>query len=133
MTFRLLSPGVRVCGQIHADDVAMAKDLGVTLIVNNRPDGEEPGQPASAQVEAWARAAGLDYAPIPVRGRPTPGEAAALGDLLETAESALIYCRSGMRSAAAWAMAQTASGAMSPDEARAAAARAGYDLSGLPL
>ncbi|MFN3537837.1 MAG: beta-lactamase hydrolase domain-containing protein, partial [Brevundimonas sp.] len=65
MTFRLLSPGVRVWGQIHADDVGRAKALGVTLIVNNRPDGEEPGQPDSAQVEAWARAAGLDYASVP--------------------------------------------------------------------
>ena len=133
MSFRRLSPRVRVRGQIQEDDVARAKDLGVTLIVNNRPDGEEPGQPASAQVEAWVRAAGLDYASVPVRGRPTPEDAAALADLLETADSALLYCRSGMRSAAAWAMVQTASGAMSPDEARAAAAEAGYDLSGLPL
>ncbi len=133
MSFRPLAPGVRVWGQIHADDVVRAKDLGVTLIVNNRPDGEEPGQPASAQVEAWARAAGLDYASVPVRGRPTPEDAAAMADLLAKTDSALIFCRSGMRSTAAWAMAQTASGAMSPDEARAAAAAAGYDLSGLPL
>ena len=133
MSFRRLSPGVRVWGQIDADDVMRAKDLGVALIVNNRPDGEEPGQPASAQVEAWARAAGLDYASVPVRGRPTSEDAAALAALLETADQTLIYCRSGMRSAAAWAMAQTASGAISADEARAAAAQAGYDLSGLPL
>lgn len=131
--FRSLEPGVRVRGQISEEDVASAKDLGVTLIINNRPDDEEPGQPTSAQVEAWSRAAGLRYAWQPIQGRPTPEQAAAMADLLKTADSALIYCRSGMRSASAWAMAQTASGAMSPDQARAAAAQAGYDLSGLPL
>ncbi|MFN4296019.1 MAG: TIGR01244 family sulfur transferase [Brevundimonas sp.] len=133
MSFRLLTPDVRVWGQITPDDVARARDLGVTLIINNRPDGEDPGQPASAQVEAWARSAGLAYAWAPISGRPTRADAAAMADLLETADSVLIYCRSGMRSTAAWAMARTASGAMSPDAARAAAAEAGYDLSGLPL
>ena len=35
-----------VAGQIGPDDVPALKQLGVTLIVNNRPDGEDVGQPA---------------------------------------------------------------------------------------
>ena len=43
-----------------------------------------------------------------------------------------MFCRSGMRSAATWAMAQRLDGA-DPYDLRAAAASAGYDLSRLPL
>ncbi len=133
MSFRSLEPGVHVWGQISEDDVTSARNLGVTLIINNRPDGEDPGQPTSAQIEAWSRAAGLSYAWQPIQGRPTPEQATAMADLLNTSDSALIYCRSGMRSAAAWAMGRASSGEMTPEQARAAAAAAGYDLSGLPL
>ncbi len=52
--------------------------------------------------------------------------------LLEAAEGpVLAYCKSGTRSILAWAMAQTASGTLRPDEALAMAAKAGYDLSGV--
>ena len=44
----------------------------------------------------------------------------------------MFFCRSGMRSAAAWAMAERRAGA-EPDALREAAAAAGYDLSRLPL
>ena len=58
--------GAFVSGQIAPADVAEAAALGVTLIVNNRPDGEEPGQPSGAEIEAAAVAAGLEYRHIPV-------------------------------------------------------------------
>ena len=46
--------------------VAEAAAQGVTLVVNNRPDGESPDEPQGAEIEAAARAAGLDYVAIPV-------------------------------------------------------------------
>jgi uncharacterized protein (TIGR01244 family) len=47
-------------------------------------------------------------------------------------DKAVFFCRSGMRSAAAWAMARRLAGA-DPDRLREAAAVAGYDLGGVPL
>ena len=39
--FRALSDSVLASPQIELDDIAAAKALGATLIVNNRPDGED--------------------------------------------------------------------------------------------
>src|SRR3546814_6599842 len=55
-----------VGGQVQPSDVAELKAAGVAMIVNNRPDDGEPGQPSSAGVEEAARAAGLDYRHFPV-------------------------------------------------------------------
>ena len=133
MTLRPLSAQVFAARQINQEDLEDARQRGIALVINNRLDGEDPDQPSSAEMEKRVRAAGLDYAWIPVAGRPTRADAEALSGLLADGRSALIYCRSGMRSAATWAMAAVGSGAMSADEARAAAMEAGFDLSGLPL
>ena len=89
--------------QLTVGDVDEAAAAGIRLIVNNRPDGEEPGQPESAEIEAAARAAGLDYRHIPVAG-------SFPRDQVET-----------------MALARAARGA-SAEESVAAAAAAGYDL-----
>ena len=47
--FRQLDDHMLVSGQIAPEDVAEAAAQGVTMIVNNRPDGEIPGQPSSAR------------------------------------------------------------------------------------
>src|SRR5690606_21900694 len=99
--------------------------------VNNRPDGEEPGQPAGAALQAAAEASGLAYRANPISGRPGPDQARAQAEALAAADGpALAFCRSGMRSACAWAMAEVAAGA---DRAAvlAQAQGAGYDLSGV--
>ena len=43
-----------VAGQIRPEDVAEAAAQGVTLIVNNRPDHEEPGQPLAEEIRQAA-------------------------------------------------------------------------------
>ena len=53
-------------------------------------------------------------------------------DGLGAADKAVFFCRSGMRSAAAWAMAEQLAGG-EPDALREAAAAAGYDLGRVPL
>jgi uncharacterized protein (TIGR01244 family) len=58
--FRRVTEDLSVAPQISVEDVAEAARLGFRLIVNNRPDGEQPGQPTSAEIEAAAKAAGLD-------------------------------------------------------------------------
>jgi uncharacterized protein (TIGR01244 family) len=112
--------------QLTVADVVEAAAQGVRLIVNNRPDGEEPGQPSSTEIEAAARAAGLDYRHIPIAGGFPPEKVEAMAEALDHGP-ALAFCRSGTRSTFLWALARAARGACA-GESVAAAAAAGYDL-----
>ncbi|MND59967.1 Beta-lactamase hydrolase-like protein [compost metagenome] len=133
MTTAQLAPGVWISGQVRAEDLASAcRAIGARRVINNRPDHEEPGQPTSAEMQAAAEAAGLDYVEAPVSGMPDPVSTARVGECLADQTPTLLFCRSGMRSAAIWAMAERARGA-DADTLRAQAAAAGYDLSRLPL
>lgn len=116
--------------QITVDHIADAKALGITTIINNRPDGEAPSEPQGADIEAAAHAAGLDYVAIPVTHAGFSGpQIAAMAAALENATGpVLAYCRSGTRSTLLWALARTQMG----DEKlslQAKAAVGGYDLS----
>ena len=112
--------------QICPADIPVLAAAGIRLIVNNRPDGEEPGQPASAEIEAAARAAGLGYRHIPIGGG-FPSERIEAMALALEAGPLLAFCRSGTRSTFLWALARAARGAP-PEDSLAAAAAAGYDL-----
>jgi uncharacterized protein (TIGR01244 family) len=123
-----LSETVFVAGQIQPPDVAELADCGVTIIVNNRPDGEEADQPSSAEIEAAARAAGIDYAHIPIAETFSAEKVAAMGDALAKAEgNVVIFCKSGTRSAYLWALARARQGA-DVDEMIFNARQAGYNL-----
>ena len=112
--------------QLIVGDIDEAAALGIRLIVNNRPDGEEPGQPSSAEIEAAARAAGLDYRHIPVAGGLAPDKIEAMAEALDQGP-VLAFCRTGTRSTFLWALARASKGAPA-EESVAAAAAAGYDL-----
>ena len=112
--------------QLTPADVDEAAAAGIRLIVNNRPDGEEPGQPLSAEIEAATEGAGLGYRHIPVAGGFPPQQIEAMAQALEHGP-VLAFCRSGTRSTVLWALARARRGA-SAEESVAAAAAAGYDL-----
>jgi uncharacterized protein (TIGR01244 family) len=122
-----LDDRVFVAGQIRPEDMAGIAALGVTTIVNNRPDGEEPGQPSGDEIADAAEAAGLVYREVPVSGGIEPAQ---IETMAEADGKLLLYCRSGTRSAYLWALAQRGSG-LSGDEVIARAAAAGYDLSAI--
>jgi uncharacterized protein (TIGR01244 family) len=125
---RKLDETVLVAGQIRPGDVATLEGEGVTMIVNNRPDGEEPGQPPGAGIEAVARAAGIEYRHIPVAGGFSKAQVVAMAEALEaSAGKTLAFCRSGTRSTFLWALARAQAGD-EPQEIAAKAAAAGYDL-----
>lgn len=132
MAPRPLSPTVWTSPQLSPADLPALAAAGVRRLISNRPDGEEPGQPTAAWMEAAARDVGLAFAWIPVSGLPDAAQVAAVGALLADGTPTVMFCRSGMRSAAAWAMAERARGA-DADALRAAAAEAGYDLGRVPL
>jgi uncharacterized protein (TIGR01244 family) len=125
---RPLSETVFVSGQIRPEDMTEFAECGVTIIVNNRPDGEEADQPPGAEIEAAARAAGMDYVHIPISESFSGDKVAAMGDALANAEgNAIIFCKSGTRSAYLWALARARQGA-DADELMFRAAQAGYNL-----
>ena len=116
--------------QISVAQIAEAQDAGVTLVINNRPDGEAPDEPQGAEIQAAAMAAGMDYLAIPIShtGFSEP-QVAAMQDALEAADGAVLaYCRSGTRSTLLWSLAQARAGS-NPDSIAEAAHAAGYDVS----
>lgn len=128
--FRKINDEISVAPQIALDDIAIAKSEGVTLIINNRPDGEDPDAPQSAAMEAAAQAAGLSYISIPIThsGFSAPQVDAMIAALDGADGKALAYCRSGTRSTLLWSLAQAKKG-MAPDEISRLAGNAGYDIS----
>ncbi len=125
---RSLGDKVMVCGQIAPDDVAGLAGDGVTMLVNNRPDGEEPGQPMAADIEAAAEAAGIAYRFVPIIRGIGPADVDAMQEAVQGAGDGklLAFCRSGQRSAFALALAQRGEGG-SRDEVEQRLTAAGID------
>jgi uncharacterized protein (TIGR01244 family) len=128
MQFLELDTKTLVAGQLQAAEVGDAAARGVTMIVNNRPDGEEADQPTAVEIEAAAQAAGLGYVHIPISAEFSDDKVQAMGDALSNAQGrVLIFCRSGTRSAYLWALARKRQGA-DADMLIHQARHAGYDL-----
>lgn len=109
MSVQVLSPDFAVAGQISADEVAALAQAGFKSIICNRPDAEAgPAQPAFAQIEEAARAAGLQAHFLPVTpGQISPDQVQAMARLLaQLPVPVLAYCRSGARSTSLWQMAR---------------------------
>ncbi|KTT75329.1 TIGR01244 family sulfur transferase [Sphingomonas endophytica] len=129
---RIIDDRIAVAPQITPQDLPAIKAAGYVAIVNNRPDGEEPGQPTGEAIRAAAEAAGLGYTAIPIThaGFSRPQVDAMAATLAAADGPVLAYCRSGTRSCNLWALAGAAGGD-APEELTAKAARAGYDLTAL--
>ena len=126
---RQLDETTMVSGQIAPADVAGLKDQGVTMLVNNRPDNEDAGQPQSSEIETAAEAAGIEYRHIPIRYGMGPSDVEAMRDAIHaTGDGKLLaFCRSGNRSALAWAVARAEDG-VPADELYRRAEGAGINL-----
>lgn len=130
--FRVLNDRFAVASQIDEATVADAAAQGFVLIVNNRPDGEEPSASQGDAIAAAAEAADIGYVAIPVGsgGFGTEQIDALALAISECDGPILAYCRSGTRSTYLWALACARDGAPA-DPLIDAAAAAGYDISGL--
>ena len=126
---RQLNDNTLVAGQIRPEDVPGLKELGVTLIVNNRPDGEDVGQPEGDKIEAAAKAAGIDYRHVPIARGLGPSDIEAMREAMHSAGEGKVFafCRSGNRSALAWAVAKSEDG-VPREELNRMANEAGFDL-----
>ena len=131
MISKQLTAKLHVAGQITVDDVKQAAAAGFTAIINNRPDGEEPGQPSAAEIAAAARAAGLAYVHQPVVGSNiSDADVDTFARLVaETPGKILAHCRTGTRCTMLWMLSRA--GTQPADELIATARAAGYDLEAL--
>jgi uncharacterized protein (TIGR01244 family) len=96
-----IAEDVYAAPQLSAEAMASAAEAGFKAVLNNRPDFEGGAdQPTSASIEAAAKAAGLEYAYLPVQGGyQSPEEIAQCAALLKSLPRPLLmFCRSGARS-----------------------------------
>lgn len=96
-----IAQDVYAAPQLTPEAMASAAEAGFKAVLNNRPDFEGGAdQPTSAAIEAAAKAAGLEYAYLPVQGGyQSPEEIAQCAALLKSLPRPLLmFCRSGARS-----------------------------------
>ncbi|MBV6322693.1 TIGR01244 family phosphatase [Duganella sp. HSC-15S17] len=131
MKMQQLTEQLYIAPQIGPGDMADIAAAGVRAIMCNRPDGEGGDQPGFREIAAAAELAGLEAHDLPV----TPGQASVQQgvefDRLMQAlpKPVLAYCRSGMRSATLWGLANAAR--LPPEQIVNRAATCGYDLNAL--
>src|SRR3954449_10531134 len=125
---RQLDDKVMVSGQLAPHEVAGLAEQGVTILVNNRPDHEEPDQPLASEIEDAAAVAGIAYRFVPIIRGIGPADVEVMQEALREAEGGklLAFCRSGRRSALAVALAKREEGA-SADEVQRNLTDAGFD------
>ena len=125
---RQLDHRTLVSSQIAPQEVASLAQQGVTVLVNNRPDGEEPDQPLAAELEAAAAEAGIAYRYVPIQRGIGPSDVEAMREAIDEAGhgKVLAFCRSGTRSALVCALAHREEGA-SREEVEQRLSEAGFD------
>ena len=103
MQYEEVTSQVSVSGQISVDDVQKFKDMGVQLLVCNRPDGEDEGQIPHDDVELEAIRIGLPFKLLAFSSyQITPEDRDEFVKLIETRKRIHCYCRSGARSKRLW-------------------------------
>jgi len=125
---RQLDERTWVSGQIAPHEVAGLAEQGITVLINNRPDGEEPDQPLASEIEDAAARAGISYRFVPILRGIGPADVEEMQQALREAEGGklLAFCRSGMRSALACGLAHRGEG-VPGDEVQRRLTDAGFD------
>ncbi|PWE33441.1 TIGR01244 family phosphatase [Maritimibacter sp. 55A14] len=131
MDIRTISKALGVSPQIAVDDIPAIAEQGYRAIICNRPDGEGADQPTFDEIEAAAKAAGLEarYIPI-VAGKVRDEDAREFGEAMQALpKPALAYCRTGTRSATLWSLSQAETLPLA--DILATTKTAGYDMAGV--
>ena len=128
-----LGPGLSVTGRLDRSDFEELARAGARTIINNRPDGEDPGQLPVAEARRIAESHGLVYHHIPITAATlSRSDVDAFAAALHNAPAPVVaHCRSGTRSTLLWALSRMREGA-DPLSLIAEAARHGIDIANLP-
>jgi sulfide:quinone oxidoreductase len=128
-----LAPGINVTGRLDRADIDVLAKAGTRTIINNRPDGEDPGQLPATDARRAAEAQGIVYHHIPVTAATlSRADVDAFAAALRDAPAPVVaHCRSGTRSALLWALVRMREGAGALSLI-ATAAQHGIDIASLP-
>lgn len=99
MNYQALGPNYAVSPQIQVRDIVEIKADGFKIVISNRPDGEEAGQPTAAEIKAACDDAGLTFYHCPMNGpNVDPADVDTLKGLLTEGKKIFAFCRTGNRS-----------------------------------
>ncbi len=128
MDSKQLTPKLHVASQITKADIPAIAAQGFKVILNNRPDSEGDDQPLAAEIEAEAKAHGIEYIHQPVVGTAITDEnIETFGATIAANEGPIFaHCRTGTRCTILWMLSQAKD--KIADELLATAAKAGYSL-----
>src|SRR6266850_4428606 len=128
-----LAAGLSVAGKLDPDDIETLAAAGVRTIVNNRPDGEDPGQLPAAEARRLTEAHGIAYHHIPITAATlSRADVDAFAAAMRDAPGPVVaHCRSGTRSTLLWALMRMREGANALSLI-AEAAQHGVDIASLP-
>ena len=128
-----LAPGLSVTGRLDRPDIEALAHVGVRTIINNRPDGEDPGQLPAAEARHLAEALGIAYYHIPITAATlSRADVDTFAATLRDGPTPVVaHCRSGTRSTLLWALSRMREGA-DPFALVAEAGRHGIDIASLP-
>ncbi len=127
-----LTPEFAVAGELAQADFAALAAAGFKSIVCNRPDAEAIFQLTAARTKELAEAAGLQFEFLPLRMTDVlePATADATRAALNTMPGPILaYCKSGTRSAIAWAAAAATTTPV--EDVVATLERAGFAIPGV--
>ena len=133
---QLLDNNFFIAGQLNAKDFATAQNNDISLIINNRPDGEEIGILSVAEAQQLAEQHNMQYLHLPMaNGQPLPEDlipamATALAEQEAANGKVLAHCRTGTRSSFLWGMIQIMKGEKNAEQISQLGAQAGINLAG---
>lgn len=103
MLAQQIAENFSVTPQISVADVADIAQAGFGQVICNRPDNEEPGQPAAADIAKACAAHGIAFHHLPFQGNLPPKLVEDFRALMDKSSSpTLAYCRSGQRCVLLW-------------------------------
>lgn len=100
MTIKKIDDRFATTGQVRPEDVAQLARDGYAAIVCARPDNEDAGQPAFAEIASEAEKHGMKTVHIPVTGTPSDEQITRFKEAMAAIDGPVLgYCRAGGRAA----------------------------------
>ena len=125
----------QVSAQPQITEFNFLSGAGITLIINNRPDGEDSEQPGNTSESEAVRGAGMDYRHLPVT-LATFSEADIRifqGAIFKASGPVLAHCKTGTRSLSLWVLGEVLDGRMAAADVIPFGKRFGFDLTSAAL
>lgn len=127
-----VSEKLSVSSQPSVEDIRSLRANGFKTLINNRPDGEEPGQPGTEAEAQEAKHCNLSYAFIPVTGATiTEADVRAFQRAIDESEGPVFaHCKTGTRSLNLYVIGEVLDGRLRADQVMDFGRERGFDTRG---